>query len=179
MGNLFFTIKLPRSGGTTLCKKWQQHEYDVVSHRFMRVDIPPHLRTPRVVVSPDNFRLALGYRFHYAHEEAVWNSVHHSVKALLYDYDVMLDCTNTKKHSIYKVLNLQEDATYVYVDTPEHVCLERAVKTGQEDLLPVIRRMAINLGELKKEGLDKVVADLRTQVLSNNSRRAIANANSR
>lgn len=174
MGKLFFTIKLPRSGGTTACKEWQKYEKEVIGHRFVDMEIPQHLRKPRVVVSPDNWRLALGFRFHYAHETVVWAGVYHAVKALLYDYDVMLDCTNTNRSKLYQIFSIDPNATYVHVETPEHICIDRAKKTNQEDLIPVIRAMAINLGEMKKEGLDTVVEQMRKQAMANVSKKAVS-----
>ena len=174
MGRLFFTIKLPRSGGTTACKAWQKYEKDVIGHKFVDVEVPQALRVPRVVISPDNYRLALGFRFHHAHETAVWASVHHSVKAFLFDYDVMLDCTNTNKSKLYQIFLLHNDAQYVLVDTPEHICIERAIITLQEDLIPVIRAMSINLEKMKQDGLDDTVKEMRQQALNYVSKKAVA-----
>lgn len=151
MGKLYFTIGLPRSGKDTFTKKWREEEKN------------------RVVLSGDLFRYAIyDRRYSRVGEELVRASVITAARALLLDgYDVLINDTNTSYTSIVQILNVDENATAYFLDTPAEVCIERAIKTGQEDLIKPINEMLhnlewtineIGLGNLKIKNIEVVNA---------------------
>lgn len=92
------------------------------------------------------------------------------------DYDVLVDDTHTTKESVKRILEVDPDAVAVPIKTDASICKERAVKTGQKDLIPVIDRMSVNMFTLygnKFQNLEKVIQDLRTEVVTHSSRKVV------
>lgn len=131
---------------------------------------------PRVVVSPDCWRLALGHRYNWHVEPVVFTHVQVAIKALLHDYDVLVDDTNTTIESLKRIYECHENAIAVPIRTSVDICKERAVKTGQTDLGIVIDRMAINMSLTygkKLENMEETLKRVRTEVLSHSSKKVV------
>jgi predicted kinase len=122
---LWITVGLPRSGKTTWArsKGWP-------------------------IVNPDSIRRALyGQRFVTKCEPWVWLIVYAMVEALfLAGHDnVIVDATNVtqKRRDEWTTRDFGADETeFVVIDTPPDKCLERAKMEGDEEIQPVIKRMA-------------------------------------
>jgi predicted kinase len=138
MGKLTVLIGLARSGKSTFASNWQT---DVFTSG------PPD--APRVIVNSDSIRLAMhGHRYIRESEPFVHAMTKVMVKALhSQGYNVLIDETNTTVGSIRQWLEIDPDATFIYLDTSVEVCQERARATGQDDLVNVIPRMYRNLQE--------------------------------
>ena len=120
----------------------------------------------KVVLSGDNFRLAIGgTRYNEYIEPQVKYCLRSAARALLLSgYDVLIDDTNTTWDSIRELLKLDPAATPIWhpnnscfykfaIPSPQfstHVeeCKERARNLNQVDLCVVIDRMASNLAEM-------------------------------
>lgn len=156
---LYYTIGLPRSGKSTLCDKWVSYEMDINWNQFepyVREEIlspNQQIENSRVIVCSDDIRMALhGCRFNSLAESMVGSIKEIMVRALLRrGFDVIVDGTHTTENSIKKILSLDKNAQYVYINTSAEKCKERARETDQEDLCPVIDRMEFNLEELCKD----------------------------
>jgi len=120
---LIATVGLPRSGKST----WAKQQ-----------GIP--------VVNPDSIRLAMhGQRFIADAEPFVWATVKVMVRALfLAGHDkVILDSTNnTRKHRDEWQSPNKWMTLFKYFETPASECIARARMTDDEEIVPVIERMA-------------------------------------
>lgn len=137
MGKLYFTMGLARSGKSTWIKDFK-------------------LKNPRIIVlSGDDFRYAVyNKRFEFVGEALVRGTLLTAARALLIgDNDVLVEDTNTSMKSVQELLNIDENAKAFFFTTPLETCLERAVLTGQPDLIPSIRRMQRNL-EITAEAIE-------------------------
>ena len=163
---------LPRSGKSTIARKWTNYEIDI--HRGEvkeRNKSKSKEENPRVVVNADAIRLTFGSRFDVRHEDYVVAVKNTMIKALLLTCnDVMVDGTHTKKSSIAKLFEIDQDADYAVVNTPGDVCKARAIATDQSDLLPVIDRMVEQMSklppleEIRKEVID-YINDIHTRTI--------------
>jgi len=63
-------------------------------------------------------------------------------------YDVMVDGTHTTVPSITRLLEIDPDAQFHFVNTDKNVCIQRARATNQEDLVKVILRHYHNVQQL-------------------------------
>lgn len=127
---LSILIGLPRSGKTTFSKKWRLENKN------------------RVVVSGDAIRFGVyGERFKLEEEYKVREHFLVTIKALLHDgYEVLADETNTSVQHITDLSNLSKFPLKAYINyCPKEICIDRAKKCGQEDLIPSIERMDKNL----------------------------------
>lgn len=98
------------------------------------------------VLCPDAVRLALhGERFLLKAEPMVWTVVGVMFDALMISNDtIIFDATNVEKgrrEQWFKKYPNIEFELKVFKTHPE-VCVQRAVDTGQEDLIPIIYDMA-------------------------------------
>ena len=148
---------MPRSGKSTLAKKWLHSELDIINNAFTsefvsHVELTRVNNVKRIVVTPDAWRLALGHRYNWYAEPVVFSHVQVAIRALLLDYDVLVDDTNTSIESITRIFEVDPTATYVRVDTSEVECIQRAIACGQPDLEGVIKRMSHNIERLKTNG---------------------------
>lgn len=122
MKTLVCTVGLPRSGKST----WSS-----------RQGVP--------VVNPDSIRLALHGQAYIAEMEPyVWAIAKTMAKALfLAGHDiVVVDATNTTTERRKFWRSREWITEFKEFEASKEVCLERAVLTNREDLIPVIERMS-------------------------------------
>lgn len=141
-------IKLARAGGSTFAREW------------LATQDPDGYQ--RVVINADNIRLELydkrycskGEGFVHATEDVMIRSLMRNENQHL-----LLDDTHTTISSIRKVLQVDPDARFIYINTPVDECERRALATGQNDLVEkgVIRRMHDNLVKLCNYTIEKRV----------------------
>jgi hypothetical protein len=170
-------IGLPRSGKSTWANEWLNiNKNPAYLYRDMNIGWETiRIGKPRVVVSGDDIRMALyGQRYNSHVEEYVFAIEHTMIKALLNrGHDVLVDDTHTTWKSIQALLNIDPNALPIWFpgdqygksthkipskDFQEHImlCKERAVQTGQQDLFPIIDRMASNLERMYPEFEEKL-----------------------
>jgi len=119
---LIATVGLPRSGKTTwaLSQGWP-------------------------IVNPDSIRLAIhGHRFIAQAEPFVWAIAGAMVRALFLAGHkiVILDATNITRKGRDEWQSEDWTTFFKVIDTEPGVCLERAAKEGDTEIVPVIERMA-------------------------------------
>lgn len=146
-GKLYFFIGLPRSGKSTLAKQWLKHKFDIKNGQMLWNTIPSVESTPRAVVSDDAIRLAVyDQRYNAIGEPMVFAIKQVMIRALLESgHNVLVDDTHTTATSIERLLEIDPDAQYYFVDTSPEVCKSRATQSGQADMAPVIDRFADNM----------------------------------
>ena len=143
-GKLSFMCSTPRAGKSTYAKKWAAE------------------KPMRVVVCGDAIRLALhGSRYNPLAETIVFGMQHIFIRSLLQQgYDVLFDDTNSSRISIQRLLEIDANATPVFIYTPVEVCKQRAIESGQEDLIEVIDRIDKNIKEIQKVGFEEFVREI-------------------
>jgi predicted kinase len=153
---LYFTIGAARSGKSTYAKRWVQGLEDIEGWDGF----------PRVRWNQDCMRLNVhGQRYAKEAEPFIHTMKSYAVKTLLDGgHDVIVDGTNTTEASIRQLLDIDLDARYILIDTKLHVCLQRALDTGQGDLIPVIRRHCRQIEVLQLEGIPNVVRRVRSEI---------------
>lgn len=122
---LILTVGLPRSGKTT----WVEAQ-----------GYP--------IVNPDSIRLALhGERFISLAEPFVWAIAKVMVRSLFLagHHTVILDACNATEKRRDEWLSDDWKVWFHPVDTPVSVCIERAKSKGDEEIIPIIERMAESL----------------------------------
>lgn len=131
-GKLYFCIGLPRSSKSTFCNKWVMN------------------RPMSVIVSSDDIRLAIhGKRYEPLAETLVFATKHIMIRALLNrGFDVIVDGTHSTEISIQRLLEIDEKAVAIVFDASKETCIQRAIDSGQEDLIPAIERIETNLLKL-------------------------------
>jgi len=162
-GQLYFFVAPARAGKTTVANKWVTYQIDIRSQGdiYVRSGNGNYLRKlypedkPRVIVSGDDIRLALtGQRFCREAEKSVHATKYLMVRTLINrGHDVLMDSTNTTEKSIRDMLREYPTATQCWIDTTRDVCKERAIASGQEDLIEhgVIDRMHDNVDKLMEK----------------------------
>lgn len=96
------------------------------------------------VVCPDEIRIALhGQRFVPDAEHFVWGTAKLMVKALFgAGHDtVIVDATNCSSRSRKEWVGGNWGIVYQFFQEDPEVCKQRAIDSGQPDLIPVIERM--------------------------------------
>lgn len=143
MPKLYVMVALPRSGKSTYV---QEHFSDTVK------------------VSADQLRLLIyGKRFMYKGESEVWRTREVMLKALMEQgLEIVIDETNMSKESRRGLIELAQEYLYqpvaIVIKTDKEVCKRRAIETNQEDLIPVIERMAKKYEEVtEKEGFQEII----------------------
>lgn len=138
MGKLTVLIGLARSGKSTFASNWQTDVF---------VSGPPD--SPRVIVNSDQIRLSIHGERYNKHAEPFVRAVTMAMVKSLYGqgYNVLIDETNTTVGSIRQWLEIDSKTEFIYLDTPMQTCQERAMDTGQDDLVNVIIKMYSNLQE--------------------------------
>lgn len=122
---LMLLIGLPRSGKSTWAKS-QNHP----------------------VVNPDSIRLAIhGHAYIPKAEPLVWATAKIMVAALFLagHNKVVMDATNLTEESRSKWLSDDWECVYNAFHTPKEICIERAIASGTEYLIPVIEEMAVTM----------------------------------
>ncbi len=128
---LICTMGLPRCGKST----WARNQ-------------------PFPVISPDAVRLALyGQRFWEPGEKMVWALVPLMVRTLFESGNnaVILDATNITLWQRDQWQSDEWETVFYHIDTPVGVCVERAVDTGQNDLIKVIAEMVERFEPLEED----------------------------
>lgn len=146
-GRLHYCVGLPRSGKSTWCDRWvrealtQENE----THTDLCID------RPRAVIGGDDFRTALhGNAFRIEAEGTVFAMMDVATRALLdRGFDVIVDETCTTEQTLLRYLRLDPEATPVFMDATEEVCVERALADNRPFLVGPIRRMASQLKYLR------------------------------
>lgn len=132
---LIITVGLPRSGKST----WSQAQ-----------GFP--------VVNPDSIRLALhGMAYIEEAEQFVWAITRTMIRSLfIAGHDtVILDATNTSKERREQWRSKMYVRQFVkFTDVPPKTCVQRAIETDKEFLIPVIERMSLGLEEPEADELD-------------------------
>ncbi len=144
---LYFMVGLPRSGKSSYAKEWVKEE------------------SGRVVVCADDIRLSLtGERYCASAENMVHTIKHLMISTLLRGgHTVLVDGTHTTYNSIQEILDHDNNAQPIIIDTDADICKARARLTQQDDLIPVIGRMDCNLIELSwgHNGLEDAIEYMR------------------
>jgi len=174
-GRLYFLIGLPRSGKSTIAKRWLNNEINITNYHCIVDKLACEISFPRVVVNADRIRLAMGHRWNGVVEPYVAATCDTMIRALLYDHDVLIDETHTSARSILRTLQISSIANWHFVDALPGVCQQRAIDTGQRDLTTVIGRMYTNLCKLCNCGtmvsikgeLPRVIDELKEQASAN------------
>lgn len=98
------------------------------------------------IVSPDAIRVAIhGERFLYAAELLVWPMAVLMVRAMFEagHRNVVVDATNgTKKRRKFWYDAGDWGVTFIHMNTPAEVCINRADEAEDQDIIPIIERMA-------------------------------------
>lgn len=138
MRKLLITVGLPRAGKSTWAiKQWKAH------------GIP--------IVEPDAIRLALhGRKFMKEAELHVWAITRTMVEALfLAGHDtVILSATLIQRvhRDVWKSDKWIRE--WILFDAPLETCIERARLSEQEDLVPIIERMAARFEPIQRDEID-------------------------
>lgn len=122
---LLMTVGLPRSGKSTWARK-----------------------TGFPVVNPDSIRMALhGQAFYGPAEAFVWATAHLMVASLFRAGHavVVLDATNVSCRRRDDWRSKEWNCGYVVFKASMELCIERARRNNQPDLIPIIERMHRNL----------------------------------
>jgi len=173
MNKLFAIIGLPRSSKSTLAKKWLNYNNYIKDYKFQEYQchekdkqgffLEPFLRKEhiererRVVISGDDIRQALyGSDWNTLCEDYVDSIKWTMIRTLLHSgHTVLLDETNTSKRSLRKILEIDIEAEFAFVNTTPEECHRRAdegIGPYCKSLLhKPINRMAENLKSLAFE----------------------------
>lgn len=163
-GKITFLCAPTRSGKSTYTKKWLAEEDE---------------GEKRVVVNADQIRLGVhGRRFDKQYEGLVHYLKEVAIKHHLKEGShVLVDETNTSMWTIRSLLRLDPDATPVYIPSTREICIQRAIATGQKDLVEkgVIEKHFTNLEclvqdycgttELSQANIEKVVQGIKREEL--------------
>jgi predicted kinase len=147
-----------RAGKSTYCDEWVRQDHNAAY--------------PRVIVCGDDIRKALhGEEYNVLSETVVFAIIHVTVRAFLNrGFDVIVDETSTSEISIRRLLEIDENAVAITLDTPKEVCIERALKNNQPYLIPVIERHFNNLEKIKQEGgLNKFMNRILNEIKERNN----------
>ena len=139
---LLFLVGPPRSGKSTFSQKWLNFELTDDHIQEYR---------PRVIVNGDSIRKAVtGFRWNSNSELLTHPIKIYMIKALLdVGHDVLVDDTHTTRYSVQQLWDVDNTAKFVIIDTEKEECRNRAVKTGQMDVVPVIERTWPQYNSLK------------------------------
>jgi predicted kinase len=120
---LLMTVGLPRSGKST----WAREQ-----------NIP--------MVNPDAVRMGLYAQAYLPEaEDMVWTITRYMIRSLfIAGHDrVILDATSTTEELRRKWRSSRWVRQFVFFDQYPEQCIERATRSGREDLIPVIQKMSV------------------------------------
>lgn len=103
------------------------------------------------VVSPDAIRLAIhGQRFNAPAEPFVWLVAKTMVRALFLAGHsmVIVDATNTTRKRRDDWQAAEWETRFKVISTPKEICIERALAKGDNEIIPIIERMALQFEPL-------------------------------
>lgn len=109
------------------------------------------------VVSPDAIRLAkTGRRWWSPIEHEVWATALTMVRALfLAGHDIVIvdttSCTRRSRDNFKPPKDVFWQRWVKYIDTPIEVCIERAINSGQADLVEVIENQYVNSESISRD----------------------------
>lgn len=156
---LYFTIGPPRSGKSTKAKLWLQRRESLVGEADDGY--------PRYLWDSDILRLELYDKRYYREGEALVFAVKNLAirSALKAGHDVVVAGTHTSRASIRRLLEIDREAIPVLVDTPEHICLFRAITSGQNDLVErKIPQSCKQVKDLIDYGIEKTMAEILSDI---------------
>jgi len=161
---LNFTIGLARSGKSTICQQWLHGKIAIVNGIPCETPYSITQSHPRIVICDDAIRRAItGDRFNLAAESQVYALKYGMIRTMLKQgYEVMVDDTHTTDVSVQRLLEINHKANFMLVDTDVDECIQRAIKTKQEDLVEVIKRHHANMKQFI--GVDQYDGDLPTDI---------------
>ena len=139
---IYMMVGLPRSGKSTF------------------VDL--NLKEMLPIVSADRLRLLIyGQKFWAPGEKLVWTIRSIIIKSLLEQgIDIVIDETNTTKERRREIIDLAKEYNYsvkaVIIETPKDICINRAKMEGDNNIIPVIERMAEQFEEVDLDEVDYI-----------------------
>jgi len=122
----------PRSGKTTYAKKFLKKNPEYI------------------YLCPDDMRLVVhGQRFYAPAEDLVWATIKFMARYFLdQNKNILVDGTfltfSLRLHWISLAREYNYDLEFIHIPTDPEICMKRAKKLGQKDLVPVIARMMTN-----------------------------------
>jgi predicted kinase len=122
MGQLWATIGPARSGKSTWATEWKYDERIIGN---------------KCIFEDDHLRLSLhGERYKRLAEPMIFGMKYTTLRALLKSNDHVLNPeTNTTERSIRNLLEIDPKCIFIIFDTPLEICIQRAIDTGQSDLI--------------------------------------------
>jgi predicted kinase len=142
---VYIMVGLPRSGKSTYAKR----------HKGLCA-----------IVSADQLRyLVYGQRFWGPGEDLMWAIRKIILKMLMEQgIDIVIDETNTTVSRRKPIVDLAREYGYfveaVIINTAERVCIERAKSEGDDNLIPIIERMAGQFEPVQREEVDYIYMPL-------------------
>lgn len=148
MSKLYFTIGCPRCGKSTYCTKWASEKAN------------------RVVVCSDDIRMALhGHRYIPEAETMVFGIKHVMIRShLARGFDVIVDGTHSTKISVQRLLEIDPNATPIFINVPADECKRRATATNKPDLHPVIDRIYKQISNINDIGVEQYIDDILLEI---------------
>jgi hypothetical protein len=155
MSEVYFFVKLPRAGGSTLARKWERFETDYREYLsrpgITLCDKNECIRdNPRVIINDDTIMNVIsGHRY-----SSYAKGFTHEVKFIMLKYfmklgyDIIIDDTHTSYRSLEQILSVAPQARPIVINTSVEECIRRARATNQPDLERPINRMEDNLRNL-------------------------------
>jgi predicted kinase len=135
-GKMTILLGSARAGKSTYAHKWRLEQAGRVSwdSDFIREELT-------------------GHRYFRKAEPTVFANYYLTLRALLVSgQNCIVDTTNTSKQSLRQLFEIDHEAEVVFINTPEAICIERAIATKQKDLIPVIKRMWKQIIQLANDG---------------------------
>lgn len=119
--------------------------------------------TDQIIISADQFRqIMYGQRYYMDGESFMWATREVSLKILMQQgVDIVVDETNITAANRAKLIRLAKHHGYkiaaIWIDALPDLCKCRAISTNQEDLIPIIDKMAAQFEKPEyKEGFDYI-----------------------
>lgn len=150
-GRLYATVGNSHSGKSTYCKRW------VLARR--------ETERPRAIVSGDAFRIGVtGEEYNAIAEGCVFSAMDVAIRGLLHTgFDVIIDETCTTEATIQRYLQIDRDVVFISMPGDADVCCARAIACGKARMVPVIRKFAEQLKNIRRgfqERVDRIREDL-------------------